>query len=34
MIKKEKNKKKFKLTRETKLTRQTRDSCHESMITK
>jgi hypothetical protein len=31
MIKKEK---KFKLTRETRLTRQTRDSCHESMITK
>jgi hypothetical protein len=35
LIKKKKSKKKnFKLTRQTRLNRRTRDPCHESLITK
>ena len=34
MIKKEKEKKNYMLTRQTRFTRQTRDPCHESLITK
>ena len=34
LIKKKKSKKQIELTRQTKLTSQTRDPCHENLITK